>query len=197
MPSISFKNIYFGLRHGESIPNTRGIILSSVGEGIKEENTLTANGEQQVSRSVSVAKERGLLDSGTIIYSSPFSRCRKTAEIAKNILGAEAGIVIDDRLRERWFGDWEGTSNTNYPMIWAKDAANPDNKGAHVESAAEVVARVTGLIHELEATYSGKNILFASHGDALQILQTFFEDADPSAHRELPHFAVAEIRKFN
>jgi probable phosphoglycerate mutase len=191
------KNIYFGMRHGESAPNVRGVILSYPGEGVKEENTLTAKGEGQARVSAQDAKERGSLDEHTVIYSSPFSRCKRTAEIAKEVLGVPEAIIFDDRLRERWFGDWDGTSNSNYPMIWAKDAMDSNNKAANVESAAEVVARVTDLIHDLEDSYSGRKILLVSHGDALQILQTFFAGAASSAHRELPHFAVAEIRKFN
>ncbi|MGD1003317.1 MAG: histidine phosphatase family protein [Minisyncoccia bacterium] len=57
--------------------------------------------------------------------------------------------------------------------------------------------RVSGLIYDLEDRYVGKNILLVSHGDALQILQTFFENKPSSAHRELRHVQVAEVRKLS
>ncbi len=197
MAHPSFKNNYFVLRHGESMPNMRGVILSHLDEGKKDEHMLTKNGEEQVFRSVRKEKERGSLDGETMIYSSPFSRCRRTAEIAKDVLGVQTEVVIDDRLRERWFGDWEGTSNANYQKVWDRDVFDPDHKDASVESTAEVFRRVAGLIHDLEEKYSGKNILLVSHGDALQILQTFFENRPPSAHRSIPHLKVAEIRRMN
>ncbi len=192
-----FKNHYFLLRHGESMPNIRGMILSHWEGGKKDEHTLTKNGEEQVRRSVKEAKGQGLLKEDAVIFSSPFSRCKKTAEIAKEVLGVKEDIIFDDRLRERWFGDWEGKSNVHYQYVWNKDVLNPDHNNANVESTTEVMARVVGLIHDLEECYVGKNILFVSHGDTLQILQTFFENKPPSAHRKITHLKVAEVRKVN
>jgi len=197
MITLVFKNHYFLLRHGESMPNIRKVILSHLEEGKKDEHTLTKNGEDQVWRSVQEAKAQGLLKEDTIIFSSPFSRCRKTAEIAKEVSGVSAEIIFDDRLRERWFGDWEGTSNVHYQDVWDKDVFNPDHKDANVESTTEVVARVASLIHDLEELYAGKNILLVSHGDALQILQTFFENKPSATHRALPQVKVAEVRRVN
>jgi probable phosphoglycerate mutase len=190
-----FKNHYFLLRHGESMPNIRGVILSHLEEGKKDEHTLTKNGEEQVRRSVREAKAQGLLKDDTIIFSSPFSRCRRTAEIAKEVLGVPVEIIFDDRLRERWFGDWEGTSDVHYQNVWDKDVLDSDHRDANVESTTEIAARVAALIHDLGERYAGKNILLVSHGDALQILQTFFEDKPPVMHRALPHLKVAEVRK--
>jgi len=192
-----FRNHYFAMRHGESVPNVRGVILSHLEEGKKEENTLTKNGEEQARASAREAKAHGLLDEDTIIYSSPFSRCRKTAEIAREVLGVPDGIVFDDRLRERWFGNWEGTGNANYKKVWDSDARDANHHNDNAESTAEVTARVSDLIHDLEETYSGRKILLVSHGDALQILQAFFEGVPSSAHRGLKHLAVAEIRMMN
>jgi probable phosphoglycerate mutase len=192
---LIFKNHYFLLRHGESVPNIRGVILSHLEEGKKVDHALTKNGEEQVRRSVQEAKAQGSLKEDTIIFSSPFSRCRRTAEIAKEVLGVNAEIIFDDRLRERWFGDWEGESNVHYQDVWDKDVLDPDHKDANVESTTEVVARVAGLIRDLEKRYAGKNILLVSHGDALQILQTFFEDKPSATHRELRHLKVGEVRR--
>jgi probable phosphoglycerate mutase len=192
-----FKNTYFLLRHGESMPNILGVILSNLEEGKKDGYALTKNGEEQVWHSMKEAKAQGLLKEDTIIFSSPFSRCRKTAEVAKDVLGARAEIILDARLRERWFGDWEGTSNANYQKVWDKDVLNPDHKDANVESTTEVIARVVDLIRDVEDHRAGKNILLVSHGDVLQILQTFFENKPSSTHRELRHLKVAEVRRVN
>jgi broad specificity phosphatase PhoE len=101
MQEGKFKNNYFLLRHGESVPNVRGIILSHLSEGKKNQYMLTEQGEHQVFSSVREAKKESLLDEDTVIYSSPFSRCKRTAEIAREVLGAKKDIVFDDRLRER------------------------------------------------------------------------------------------------
>lgn len=114
---MEFKNNYFGLRHGESVPNVAGIILSHQEDGLHDKQSLTRNGELQVNDSLEEVKKKAILDNETIIYSSPFSRCKRTAEIAKDILNIKSEIIFDDRLRERWFGDWEKTSNINYEKV--------------------------------------------------------------------------------
>lgn len=188
-------NEYFILRHGQSRANMSGIILSHPEEGAKKEYTLTPEGEAQVKNSVEEAKAEGLLGSDTIIYSSPFSRCRRTAEIAKEVFGVSNEIIFDDRLRERWFGDWEKTHDSNYQKVWDIDKNNPGHKEKRVESALEVQKRTTSLIKDLEQKYKGKKILLVSHGDALQILQTGFEKVSASLHRKLKHIETAGIRK--
>jgi len=189
------KNDYFALRHGQSQANVAKIVLSDLEDGKKEEYTLTREGEGQVEISIRKAKGEELLGSDTVIYSSPFSRAKKTAEIAREILGVQEDIIFDDRLRERWFGDWEKTDNTAYEKVWKDDNKNPEHKEKNVESAAEVLKRTTALIKDLEEKYENKNILLVSHGDALQILQTGFLKISPAKHREVPHLNTAEIRK--
>ncbi len=191
------KNNYFVLRHGQSTANVAGIILSGLEDGKKEEYTLTKEGEEQVRTSVSKFKADGVLNENTVIYSSPFSRCKRTAEVAQEVLGVKNGIIFDDRLRERWFGDWEKTHNSNYQKTWDIDKHNPEHKEKNVESAADVQKRAVELVKEIENKYSEKNILLVSHGDTLQIMQTGFKKASPAIHRELEHLQVAEVRKFN
>lgn len=191
----TFHNRYFALRHGESKANVAEIILSHLENGVKEEFTLTERGEQQVRDSVKKAKAEGLLDEKIVIYSSPFSRCKKTAEIAKEVLGVKGEIHFDERLRERYFGDFEKTHNSNYQKTWDKDSSDPHHKHDNVESASEVQARTWSLIEDLEKEYVGKKILLVSHGDALQILQTGFLKKSPSEHRQIPHLETAEIRE--
>ena len=188
-------NKYFVLRHGQSNPNVIGIVLSHLEEGKKEEWTLTQGGEGEVRSSIKKAKTEGLLGADTIIYSSPFSRTKRTAEIAKEILGVAEDIIFDDPLRERWFGEWEKTANTAYQKIWDVDKVNPKHEEKNVESASDVQKRTTSLIKDLEKKYKCKKILLVSHGDALQILQTGFHKKSPAEHRELEHLKTAEVRK--
>jgi len=115
------KNRYFIIRHGESKANIAEIILSHSEHGTYEDFTLTQKGEEQVRDSAKKAKMEGFLDSKTIIYSSPFSRCKRTAEIAKEVLDVKDKIHFDGRLRERYFGDFERTHSGNYQKVWDID----------------------------------------------------------------------------
>lgn len=191
------KNRYFVLRHGQSHANIQGVILSDLHDGQLETFTLTEEGEQQVRASVETAEANDVLGQDTIIISSPFSRCRRTAEIAKEVLESHAQIIFDERLRERWFGNWERKDNGHYADVWADDKIDSNHINANVESATDVQRRTASLIQELEHRHEGKRILLVSHGDALQIMQTGFAKASPSVHRELEHLQTAEIRELH
>lgn len=187
-------NKYFALRHGQSKPNVLGIVLSDLEDGKKEEYTLSEQGEEQVKVSVTKAKESELLGSDTIIYSSPFSRTKKTAEIAKEVLGVDVDIIFDDRLRERWFGDWEKTDHSAYEKVWSDDERTPKHKEKNVESTKEVLNRAMSLIEDLDKKYKNEQILLVSHGDAIKILETGFKKISSGLHKDLS-IHTAEIRE--
>jgi len=189
------KNRYFIIRHGESKANMAEMILSHPEHGTHKDFTLTEHGEKEVIDSIQKLKAEGLLDDETVIYSSPFSRCQRTGEIAKEILDVKDEIHFDDRLRERFFGDFERTHNSNYQKVWDVDVNNPDHKDFNVESTQEVQNRTLSLINDLEEKYVSSKILLVSHGDTLQILQTGFLNKSPKEHRDLTHLKTAEIRE--
>ena len=194
MDITQLKNHYFVMRHGKSKANEQEIILSHPDAGTTDYG-LVEEGRQQAKESAKDAKNKKILDSSTIIVSSDFIRAKETAEIAKNILEVNK-VILNHKLRERYFGDWEKKHNQHYQDVWNDDVKNPHHKNNSVESTSEVLDRTTALIRELEEKYSGKKILLVSHGDALQILQTAFENVNSAQHRNLPHLSTAEIREF-
>jgi hypothetical protein len=97
----------------------------------------------------------------TLICSSDFSRARQTAEIVRAQLGASE-VIIAEALRERCFGEWEGSATGNYARVWAADETDPGHADGGVEPAAAVLDRTTALIVDLERRYSGRDILLVS-----------------------------------
>ncbi len=188
----ALKNTYVLMRHGTSLANDEGIILSDPKKGVSGYG-LSATGKEEARRSAQKAKEAGMLDASVIIWSSDFARARETAEITAQVLGAKP-ITLTQTLRERFFGDWDGKENSNYEKIWHDDAQDTDHTASGVESVKSVLNRVVALIEELEQTYTNKTILLVSHGDTLQILQTAFANVPLSEHRPPQHLHTAEIR---
>src|SRR5207302_1303349 len=84
---------------------------------------LTELGKEQVKKSVIQAKQKGILDSKTIMLSSPFKRAKESAEIVQEILGIKHIIYRED-LAERNFGLVEKTT-FDYTLIWKADGENP------------------------------------------------------------------------
>ncbi len=184
-------NRYFAMRHGHSMANQQGIIVSHPDNGI-DSYGLSELGRKQVKASL---RQDDHLDASTMVVTSDFKRARETADIALEMLACKVSIYEESRLRERDFGELELGADDSYSEVWQQDEVNPDSQARGVESVNPVMARVSSVVADYESQYSAATILFISHGDALQILQTAFARLDASTHRRLEHLHTAEIRQ--
>jgi len=184
-------NDYYVMRHGQSLGNQQGIIVSDPANGCAGFG-LSEPGREQVRASL---QRDELLDADTLIVSSDFRRAHESAGIAHALLDCRSPLEFDVRLRERNFGEFELGPDSAYEEVWQQDELDPDSAYRAVESVNQVMARVTALIADCEQRYAQRSFLLVSHGDALQILQTAFARRDASAHRQLEHLHTAEIRQ--
>ncbi len=187
----SLKNRYFAFRHGESRANVEGIIVSSPAIGTVKYG-LSEEGCRQVA--ASAEKLPDLND--PVIVSSDFKRTVQTAEIIKAIVGVEQ-VSLDVRLRERFFGEWDGACYLHYADTWQKDEVDPDQEMGGAESANAVRCRVVEVVKDLDAMFAGRDVILVSHGDPLRMLQTAFEGLDTALNRTIPYFETAGWRLLN
>ncbi|MCL7939324.1 histidine phosphatase family protein [Halomonas sp. ATCH28] len=179
-------NRYLLMRHGHSLANQQGRIISSPERGLTGYG-LSSRGREQLD---------GLLvdwrwaTPGRILHSD-FRRTTETAERIAHHFGLR--LEAEERLRERHFGSLEGEADERYAEVWARDAHDPAHRHAGVEAVAEVAARMSGLIAELEQRHAGETILLVSHGDPLQILLAALEGRELTRHRERPPLAPASV----
>lgn len=183
-------NTFSVMRHGQSLANVAGVIVSCIENGRRSDYGLSKLGRAQA---LETARACGL-PGDTIICSSDFSRARQTAEIMRAHLDAPE-IRLAEELRERCFGEWEGSGTDNYARVWAADETDSAQDGTGVEPVAAVLDRTTALIVDLERRHSGRHILLVSHGDTLQILQAGFLRMSAARHRSLPALQLAEMRQ--
>ncbi|XP_019165249.1 PREDICTED: uncharacterized protein LOC109161348 isoform X2 [Ipomoea nil] len=180
------RNRYWVLRHGKSIPNELGLIVSSMENGILEQYKLAVAGVEQA-RLAGDSFRKELIDNkfqaeNVRICYSPFSRTRHTAQVVASQLdipfeGTQCMVIND--LRERFFGpSYELMSHDKYPEIWDLDEKDPFKQAEEGgESVADVVSRLTNAITSIESEFQGCAVLIVSHGDPLQILQTILSAA--------------------
>jgi broad specificity phosphatase PhoE len=191
------------VRHGHSVANERGIIISDVEEGKKEEWGLTAMGREQAASVVESLVRRGELPTPPTrarfaVYSSPFSRARETAESIRSSLesayGSACEVTLADDLRERYFGrSLEGTSSDGYERVWNIDRYQSLYKapGGGGESVMDVASRceafVERIVHEhTREDHTVDAVFLVSHGDTLSILATHIgKRGRLQDHREL------------
>ena len=179
------------MRHGKSLANQLGLIVSSPDNGVKSYG-LTTDGQGQVINSV--ANSPNVSDI-SLILSSDFQRARETAEITHEVIGCKEEVVFHKHLRERSFGDLELSNDTYYQKVWDQDALDGSHTTFGVESTEAVMERATSLVMTLDGYFTDTTFLLVSHGDTLQILQTAFAKLDAGKHRSLPHLETAEIRE--
>ena len=185
---ITLNNRFLLMRHGQSLANERGLIVSCPENAIAQYG-LTFAGTQQVHEAIKAAD----LGNDVIIVSSDYARARETAEIAHHLLQADS-INFDTRLRERSFGDWELQEDSNYESVWESDLAQPTKPKNNVESVVSVINRTLSCIMDLNADYDSRQILLVCHGDVLQIALAHFAGVLVHRHRSLKPLENAEIR---
>jgi glucosyl-3-phosphoglycerate phosphatase len=137
---------------------------------------------------------------GVLILASDLLRAKETAQaVADSVTKAliplyTDGIIIETRLRERGFGQWDGGSDTHYQDVWNDDAVDPTHEIKNVESVMAVTDRATRCIVEWDSQIEDYLVICVAHGDVLQILQTAFHKMDGSKHRTLDHLETATLR---
>jgi alpha-ribazole phosphatase len=106
-----------------------------------------------------------------VIFSSSLERCRESAEILCEAL--EMKPMIDDRLNELHFGDWEGKTaeelikekNKTYGR-WIKGKLVTPQGGESVQSLRK---RVRAFIGHCVEKYDNKKIIIVTHGGPIRM----------------------------
>ncbi len=181
------------MRHGYSEANRAGLIVSGLQEGCARWGLTESSRRElpEVLRSNPLVSGE-VLGKDTRLICSPFLRALQTAEAVRAVLDC-GPPGIDERLRERWFGELEGQPDSLYASVWEKDRKDIQHTTCGVESVFSVYQRVRGLVEHCEGTESGKTVLLVSHGDPLDILLCGFEGRPLSQHMEVG-LQTGEIR---
>jgi broad specificity phosphatase PhoE len=149
------------VRHGETIENQQGICQGQL-DGI-----LSQKGLQQV-RLTADRLQNEKIDT---IFSSDLKRAVDTArEIHK--YHSNKPLVFDRRLRERYFGIFQGEK---FPEN-KKGLSLPEG----AESNEDLYQRISDFYNDIISKHIDHTILIVSHGVAIRILITVIQKFSPS-----------------
>lgn len=96
------------------------------------------------------------------IIASDLKRAHETALLISEISGTPL-LEVDQRLRERSFGELEGTTVEERIARWGENwKARESELG--LESDESLLARWASFLQDIEQRHSGKRILVVSHG---------------------------------
>lgn len=112
-----------------------------------------------------------------LVFSSPLSRCQKLA----NNLFPNQNIILDDRLKELNFGNWEGIHwNDIYKSLEAKlffdDYIN--TRCPNGESYNDLFIRINTFFQELNLSKNEK-IAIVCHGGPIRAFISIIEEITP------------------
>lgn len=117
-----------------------------------------------------------------LILCSPLKRAVQTAEI----INQERNIrmIIDERVSERDFGEFEGMSNTNFDFdaFWSY---RQNLKYDKAENIRDFFVRVYNFLDSIKNEYAGKRILIVAHGGISIPIKCYFEGI-PNVETLLP-----------
>jgi probable phosphoglycerate mutase len=166
------------LRHGRTAWNTQGRFQGHT------DVPLDDIGHRQAQR---VAPVLARLYTFASIVSSDLVRAADTARACADVLGL--AVRTDERLRERFFGKWEGLTATEISAGWPGEFAawrrGEDAIGLPLggESRAETAARLHTAVREhADALAPDETLLVVSHGAAINVAVTVLLGLEPGWH---------------
>lgn len=161
------RNSYFAVRHGQSENNVTYTLNSDNAKHFG----LTELGRKQAQKAGEKLSKAGI----DLIFSSPFTRTRETAEIIADKLGfPREKIVFDERLRELGFGEYEGKTVNEYFQFFKGGNREEiffkaPNGGENRQQAKN---RTGEFLKDIDAQYEGKKILIVSHEGVIWMLES-------------------------
>lgn len=117
-----------------------------------------------------------------LILCSPLKRALQTAEIINQ--GRNIRMIIDERVSERDFGEFEGMPNTDFDFnaFWSY---KQNLKYDKAENIKDFFGRVYDFLESIKNEYAGKRILIVTHGGISIPVKCYFEGI-PNAETLLP-----------
>ena len=107
-----------------------------------------------------------------VLLSSPYVRARQTAEAickAGGLAGGAKPTILDERLREREFGVFDGLTTLGIRDQYPQEAAHRAKMGKFYhrapggESWADVILRLRSAMHTINLQYADKRVLVVCH----------------------------------
>ena len=139
------------------------------------------------------------LDAVDVVYSSDLARARETADILAHRLGLE--VHVDERLRERSFGAWEGKTGPEIEAEFADAHArwlSGEGPGADdAEAFGDFAARVHAFLDDVLARHPGETVLIVAHGGSIRVIHAFASGLDyVRDHRLIPGVANCTLSRY-
>jgi 2,3-bisphosphoglycerate-dependent phosphoglycerate mutase len=165
-------------RHGETIDNVKRIVQGHLG------GKLSKRGEIQAKKLAERLKKEKIDE----IYSSDLKRAADTAkEIAK--FHKHLKIQFDKRLRERFFGKFQGKPVPEKNWDWIGIT-----KGIETDSA--MTKRFKEFFKEIHKKHKNENVLIVTHGGMKRVILIDINNSLPNKTDAIENFGNTSVSIF-
>lgn len=155
----------FVLRHGQTQWNVEGLLQGS------SDIALTDLGREQAEGAAAALVKR--VGERPLIVSSPLERARHTAHALADRLGLD--VEVDERLRERAYGAWEGITPEEREERWPDEVAawrgNGEPRLPGFENHDSVQSRMVAGLEDWadRAEADGRTLVAVAHGSCARV----------------------------
>jgi len=190
------------VRHGESAGNLARLKAESTGaatieiEGRDVDVPLSELGERQsraVGRWFSSQPEA---ERPSVILSSPYVRALQTTQgIAGEFLAADVECVVDERLREKEFGELNRFTKAGILARFPEEARRRAELGKFYyrppggESWCDVALRLRSVVQDLQLRFSDQRVLIVAHQVVVLCFRYLIESLDEQRLLEIDRAA--------
>lgn len=183
------------VRHGESIGNQADDAARRANaeqldlEARDADVELSPTGRDQADAVRAWLRDADPADQPTVVLSSPYRRAAETA--ARAMHGRDIEVLVDERLRERDLGVFDGLTGLGIRTRYPEEAARRKKLGKFYyqppsgESWADVVLRLRSLLGDLRHGYDGERIWMFTHQAVIMSFRYALEDLDEKSLLEI------------
>ncbi|HET7475731.1 MAG TPA: histidine phosphatase family protein [Dermatophilaceae bacterium] len=197
------------VRHGQSVGNLADQTAQRRGAHRLElpardaDVELSPTGQRQAEAVGRVLGDRRPPD---VVLSSPYRRAAATAAHALRAMGATPDLILDERLRERDLGLFDGLTPAGIRSEYPDEAKRRSHVGKFYyqppsgESWCDVSLRVRSLLADLREGYAGARVWLFSHQAVIMTFRYVLEDLSEEQLLEiqrdtqLPNCSVTSYR---
>ena len=120
-----------------------------------------------------------------VLLASPYVRARETAEAicaARGLCGGAKPTVLDERLREREFGVFDGLTSSGIREKYPEEAAHRAKMGKFYhrppggESWADVILRLRSALNSIYLQYADKRVMIVCHQVVVLCIRYILEE---------------------
>lgn len=178
------------VRHGESVGNVADREAREKGLGRLEidyrdaDTPLSETGERQAA---AVGRWVAGLEDGkrpSVALASPYNRAASTGKAALEEIGLLDRLVLDERLRERDLGIFDGLTGQGIKENYPEESERRSRVGKFYyrppggESWCDVVLRVRSVLADIRSEYDGERVWIFSHQAVIMSFRYVLEDLD-------------------